>query len=102
MPTASTGVVGLDDVLHGGLVRSRLYLIKGAPDRGKTTLALQFLLEGAAQGERGLYVTLSETAEELRAVADSHGWSLDEIDVFENDANVQPLGTLAPGASGLW
>jgi circadian clock protein KaiC len=62
---------------------------------------VQFLFEGAAQGERGLHITLSETAEELRAVAESHGWSLDGIDVFENGAIVQPLGTLAPVASGL-
>ena len=80
---ASTGISGLDDVLHGGLVTNRLYLVEGTPGTGKTTLALQFLLEGVAQGERGLYITLSETAEELRAVAASHGWSLDGIDVFE-------------------
>jgi circadian clock protein KaiC len=60
-----------------------LYLVEGTPGTGKTRLALQFLLEGAAQGERGLYITLSETAEELRAVAGSHGWSLDGIHVFE-------------------
>jgi circadian clock protein KaiC len=60
-----------------------LYLVEGTPGTGKTTLALQFLLEGVAQGERGLYITLSETAEELRAVAESHGWSLDGIHVFE-------------------
>ena len=80
---ASTGIIGLDDVLHGGLVRNRLYLIEGTPGTGKTTLALQFLLEGVAQGERGLYITLSETAEELRAVAESHGWSLEGINIFE-------------------
>lgn len=82
-PLASTGIPGLDDVLHGGLVINRLYLVEGTPGTGKTTLALQFLLEGVAQGERGLYITLSETAEELRSVAESHGWSLDGIDVFE-------------------
>ena len=80
---ASTGISGLDDVLHGGLVTNRSYLVEGTPGTGKTTLALQFLLEGAAQGERGLYITLSETAEELRAVAGSHGWSLDGVHVFE-------------------
>ena len=89
MPTASTGIVGLDDVLHGRLVRNRLYLIEGAPDRGRTTLAVQFLFEGAAQGEHDLYITLSKTAEELPAVAESHSWSLDGIDVLENDAVVQ-------------
>jgi len=82
VPIASTGIIGLDDVLHGGLVRNRLYLIEGTPGTGKTTLALQFLLEGVAQGERGLYITLSETTEELRGVAASHGWSLDGINVF--------------------
>lgn len=79
----STGVPGLDDVLRGGLVTNRLYLVEGAPGTGKTTLALQFLLEGVAQGERGLYITLSETAEELCSVAASHGWSLDGVHVFE-------------------
>jgi circadian clock protein KaiC len=80
---AQTGIEGLDDVLGGGLLRNRLYLVEGNPGTGKTTLALQFLLEGAREGERGLYITLSETEEELRAGAASHGWSLDGIDVFE-------------------
>ena len=83
LPKALTGIVGLDDVLHGGLVTNRLYLVEGTPGTGKTTLALQFLLEGVIRGERGLYITLSETAEELRVVAESHGWSLDGIAVFE-------------------
>jgi circadian clock protein KaiC len=76
-------VRGLDDVLGGGLPADRLYLIDGEPGSGKTTLALQFLLDGVSRGERGLYVTLSETAEELRATAVSHGWSLDGIEIFE-------------------
>src|SRR5690348_16433239 len=80
---ASTGVAGLDDVLGGGLSRNRLYLLEGTPGTGKTTLALQFLLEGARRGERGLYVTLSETKEELHGVAASHGWSLDALDICE-------------------
>jgi circadian clock protein KaiC len=80
---ASTGVPGLDDVLGGGLPARHLYLVEGNPGAGKTTLALQFLREGALRGERGLYVTLSETADELRTVARSHGWSLDGIDLFE-------------------
>ncbi len=80
---AATGVAGLDDVLHGGLPRGRTYLIKGNPGVGKTTLALKFLLEGATAGEVGLYITLSETRDELRAVAQSHGWSLDSLHLFE-------------------
>ncbi|MDF2764951.1 MAG: circadian clock protein KaiC, partial [Rhodospirillales bacterium] len=79
----STGVSGLDDVLCGGLDADRIYLIEGRPGTGKTTLALQFLLEGVRRGERGLYVTLSESEDELRSVAARHGWSLDEISIFE-------------------
>jgi circadian clock protein KaiC len=79
----STGVPGLDDVLNGGLPRHRLYLVDGHPGVGKTTLALQFLLEGSRRGEQGLYVTLSETKAELDAVAQSHGWSLADIGVIE-------------------
>jgi circadian clock protein KaiC len=77
------GVAGLDDVLGGGLPRNRTYLIQGDPGVGKTTLALQFLLEGVRLGEGALYITLSETKEELEQVADSHGWSLDKINLFE-------------------
>lgn len=84
--TLSSGIPGLDDVLAGGLPARRLYLIQGDPGVGKTTLALQFLLEGAAQGETVLYVTLSETREELEAVASSHGWSLDKISLYELSA----------------
>jgi circadian clock protein KaiC len=80
---ASTGITGLDDVLGGGFPAHHLYLIEGQPGAGKTTLGIQFLLEGVAQGESGLYVTLSETAEELRTVAASHGWSLDRLKIFE-------------------
>lgn len=78
-----SGVPGLDDVLSGGLIAQRMYLVDGNPGAGKTTLALQFLLEGVRAGERCLYVTLSETALELRAAAASHGWSLDGIDIVE-------------------
>ena len=79
----STGAAGLDAVLEGGIAPNRLYLVEGAPGAGKTTLALQFLLDGRERGKRGLYVTLSETAEELAAVAASHGWTLDGVDLFE-------------------
>lgn len=80
---AATGVTGLDDVLAGGLARQRVYLLEGNPGTGKTTAAMQFLMTGAARGERGLYITLSETEEELRSTAVSHGWSLAGVDVFE-------------------
>jgi circadian clock protein KaiC len=79
----STGIEGLDRVLGGGLPSRHLYLVEGTPGTGKTTLGLQFLLEGVARGESGLYVTLSETAEELATVAGSHGWRLDGMEVFE-------------------
>src|SRR5690348_3240918 len=78
-----TGVEGLDEVLHGGLLPERFYLIDGNPGSGKTTLALQFLLDGVRKGEKCLFVTLSETLEELAAGAHSHGWSLDGIEVVE-------------------
>src|SRR4051794_7310837 len=80
---ASTGIAGLDDVLGGGLPTNHVYLIEGDPGSGKTTLGLQFLLEGVKQDEKGLYVTLSETSGELRTVAASHGWTLDGIELFE-------------------
>jgi circadian clock protein KaiC len=80
---APTGVEGLDDVLGGGITANRLYLLEGTPGTGKTTFSLQFLLEGARRGEAGLYVTLSETEAELRAVARTHGWSLDQLSIFE-------------------
>jgi circadian clock protein KaiC len=78
-----SGVGALDEILGGGFVAQRMYLISGDPGSGKTTLGLQFLLEGAKCGEKGLYVTLSETREELLAVAASHGWSLEDIEIFE-------------------
>ena len=77
---APTGVRGLDQLLGGGLPTRRMHLIEGAPGTGKTTLALQFLLTARDRGERTLYVTLSETGEELLTVAESHGWSLDGIE----------------------
>jgi circadian clock protein KaiC len=78
-----TGIDGLDRILGGGLPGERLYLVEGTPGAGKTTLAMRFLLEGKARGERTLYITLSETGQELAAVARSHNWNLDGIDVFE-------------------
>src|ERR1044072_9544440 len=77
----ATGSTGLDQVLNGGLPANRLYLVEGDPGAGKTTLALQFLIEGAARGEAVLYVTLSETKEELTAVAASHGWAVEGINI---------------------
>jgi circadian clock protein KaiC len=80
---SATGIEGLDDILGGGFTPSRLYLVEGDPGTGKTTLAMQYLLEGVRQGEKGLYITLSETRNELEAAAKSHGWSLDGIDLIE-------------------
>jgi circadian clock protein KaiC len=82
-PRLSTGNQGLDHILGGGLDGNRLYLLEGKPGTGKTTLALQFLLEGVRHGETTLYVSLSETERELRLVARRHGWSLDGISLFE-------------------
>jgi circadian clock protein KaiC len=82
-PRLGTGSAGLDTVLEGGFPANRLYLVEGDPGTGKTTLALQFLLEGARRGEPVLYVTLSETKEELTAVAGSHGWSLEGVCLHE-------------------
>jgi circadian clock protein KaiC len=81
--SVSTGIAGLDTLLAGGLPPTRVYLVEGDPGSGKTTLALQFLLEGVARGEKVLYVTLSETTSELAAVARSHGWSLDGMAIHE-------------------
>lgn len=79
----STGSVGLDDILGGGLDADRMYLYEGRPGSGKTTIAMQFLLEGARRGEKVMYIALSETRRELGLVARRHGWSLDGIDIFE-------------------
>jgi len=84
LPRAGTSIPGLDNVLEGGFARNRLHLLEGSPGTGKTTIGLQFLMAGAAAGERGIYVSLAETEEELRQGARSHGWQLaDEITVFE-------------------
>lgn len=94
-PMVSTGIAELDGILSRGLTANRVYLIEGNPGAGKTTLALQFLLEGARRGEKGLYVTLSETKAELQAVADSHGWSLDDLHIHEL---VDPQNSFEPDA----
>jgi len=79
-----TGVAGLDDILGGGLASGRLFLLEGSPGTGKTTIATQFLIAGATEGETGLYITLSETADELREGAASHGWDLPaSVELFE-------------------
>jgi circadian clock protein KaiC len=88
---AATGISGLDEILCGGLIPQRLYLVDGNPGAGKTTLALQFLLEGVRAGEKCLYVTLSETKQELEAGAESHGWSLDGIEIIELIADEKEL-----------
>jgi circadian clock protein KaiC len=89
---SATGITGLDTILGGGITRDRLYLVEGTPGTGKTTFGLQFLLEGLKNGESGLYITLSETAAELRAVADSHGWTLDGLSLYEliDEADLNP------------
>lgn len=90
-PRVDTAIAGLDAILGGGLPADRLYLVEGDPGTGKTTLALQFLLAGVRRKEPVLYVTLSETHDELRAVADSHGWSLDGVSIHElsSDASLR-------------
>lgn len=92
-PRISTGSGGLDEILGGGVDPRRMYLYEGRPGTGKTTLALQFLLDGARRGQRALYISLSETERELELVAHRHGWSLDGIDIFEL---VPPETTLDP------
>jgi len=88
-----TGIEGLDDILEGGLARDHLYLIEGDPGTGKTTIAMQFLMEGTRVGQKSLYVTLSESKTELLQIAKSHGWSLDGIEIFEltpDEAQLKP------------
>jgi circadian clock protein KaiC len=87
----TTGVSGLDEILKGGLPAHRLYLVRGNPGVGKTTLSMQFLLEGEKRGEKGLYVTLSETKNEIEDIAQSHGWDLGKLAIFELSALEQEM-----------
>ena len=80
---AATGISGLDHILLGGFPRNRVYLVQGDPGVGKTTMGMQFLMEGVRGGERCLYITLSESRDELEAVAKSHGWDLHGIEIYE-------------------
>jgi circadian clock protein KaiC len=86
-----TGIEGLDEILRGGFPEHRLYLLLGSPGVGKTTIALQYLLEGTRVGETGLYIALSETRDEIMSVARSHGWPIDKISIFELSALEQQL-----------
>src|SRR3954467_10807980 len=88
---ATTGIPGLDYIVRGGLPRNRMYLVQGDPGSGKTTMGLQFLLEGKKRGESGIYISFSETRDEIVGVADSHGWSLDDIHLVETTAAEQQL-----------
>jgi circadian clock protein KaiC len=82
-PQASTGITGLDDILHGGLPREEMHLVQGVTGTGKTTIALNFLMAGAALGEPTLYVTLSQSKLHLERIAISHGWDLAGVSIHE-------------------
>jgi circadian clock protein KaiC len=82
-PRIRFGISGLDDILHGGLPSGHLYLLEGTPGAGKTTIALRLALNNWAAGRKTLYITLSESKQELLAVATSHGWELDPVPIFE-------------------
>lgn len=83
MEFLKTGIEGLDNILHGGLPRNRIYLLEGDPGSGKTTLALQFLLEGVSKGEKCLYISLSESLDELRHTSAAHGWNIEKVHFLE-------------------
>jgi circadian clock protein KaiC len=92
-PRDTSGVSGLDEILHGGFPHSHFFLIEGEPGAGKTTLGLQFLMDGARQGSRALYITMSESENELRQIARSHGWSLEGVTLYQyapQGANLSP------------
>jgi KaiC/GvpD/RAD55 family RecA-like ATPase len=95
VPRVSTGSAGLDDILTGGLPSGRMYLLEGEPGTGKTTLAMKFLLTGAVEGVSTLYITLSETAEELRSSSATHGWDISRVQMLE----LIPEEPDAPGSS---
>src|SRR5216683_2362852 len=86
---ASSGIPGLDEVLLGGFLAENVYLIQGNPGSGKTTLGMQFLMEGVRHGETGLYVTLSESEKDIQAIAKSHGWSMDGITLYVEAASTR-------------
>lgn len=92
----STGVPGLDNILHGGLAKGFLYLLEGSPGAGKTTLALQFLIEGAQKGEKGLYISLAESEAELRHVAESHNFDLHNVEICKISPPELETGTSQP------
>lgn len=92
-PRATTGVAGLDAILGGGLPARRTYLVQGEPGVGKTTLGMQFLLEGLRRGEKGVNVALSESEDELRDIARSHGWDLEGLEIVELHATDESLKT---------
>lgn len=92
MPTlVSTGIEGLDRILGGGLPPNHIYLIEGSPGSGKTTAGLQFLLEGISRGELGLYVSLSETKEEVAEIGKNHGWDLSRVEIIESSISEESL-----------
>lgn len=88
---AKTGISGFDDILNGGFPANQIYLVQGDPGVGKTTLALQFLLEGVRKNEVCLYIALSESAEEIQLVAESHGWDLSRIHIHAVSAFEESL-----------